>query len=91
MANAGVGAVESLGIDAIKLTHAFGEVGIGRFDEQVIMIGHLAISVTDPVKAPADFGKRIEPGYAIVVGQKNVLAPIAARGDVIKRAGEFES
>ena len=38
MADAGVGAVEALGIDAIKLAHALGEVGIGRFDEQVIMI-----------------------------------------------------
>ena len=55
------------------------------------MIGHLAIVVTHPVKALADLGKGIEPGYAIVVGQKNVLARIAARRDVIKRAGEFES
>ena len=55
------------------------------------MMSHLTIGVTDPVKAPADFGKRIEPGAAIVVGQKNILAPIAARSDVIKRAGEFES
>ena len=53
-------------------------------------MSHLTIGVTDPVKALADLGKRIEPGYAIVVGQKNVLAPIASRGDVIKRAGEFE-
>ena len=55
------------------------------------MMSHLTIGVTDPVKAPADFGKRFESGYAIVVGQKNILAPIAARSDVIKRAGEFES
>ena len=55
------------------------------------MMSHLTIGVADPVKAPADFGKRFESGYVIVVGQKNVLAPITARGDVIKRAGEFES
>ena len=90
MADAGMGAVEALGIDTIKLAHAFGEVGIGRFDEQVIMMGHLAIGVAHPVEALADLGKRFEPGEAIVVGQKNVLAPIAARGDVIKRAREFE-
>ena len=53
-------------------------------------MGHLAIGVTHPVEALAELGKRIEPGYAIVVGQKNVLAPLAARGDVIKGAGEFE-
>ena len=56
----------------------------------LIMMGHLALSVTHPVEALEDLGRRIEPGYAIVVGQKNVLAPIAARGDVIKRADEFE-
>ena len=55
------------------------------------MIGHLAIVVTHPVKALADLGKGIEPGQAIFAGQKNVLAPIATRGDVTKRAGEFES
>ena len=55
------------------------------------MMPHLTIGVTDPVKAFAGLGNRFEPGYAIVVGQKNVLAPIAARSDVIKRAGEFES
>ena len=54
-------------------------------------MSHLTIGVTDPVNAPADLGKRIEPGYAIVIGQKNILAPIAARSDVIMRAGEFES
>ena len=55
------------------------------------MVSHLTIGVTDPVKAPEDFGKRFESGYAIVIGQKNALAPIAARGDMTKRAGEFES
>ena len=55
------------------------------------MMSRLPIGVTDPVKALADLGKRFEPGYAIVIGQKNILVPIAARGDVIKRAGEFES
>ncbi len=35
--------------------------------------------------------KRFKPNEAIVIGQKNILASIAARGDVIKRAGEFES
>ena len=54
------------------------------------MMSRLTIGVTDPVKAPEDFGKRFESGYAIVVGQKNILAPIAARSDVIKRAREFE-
>ena len=56
----------------------------------LIMMGHLALSVTHPVEALEDLGRRIEPGYAIVVGQKNVLARIAARRDVIKRAGELE-
>ena len=51
---------------------------------------HLAIGVANPVEAPADLGKRFEPGEAIVVGQKNVPARIAARRDVIKRAGELE-
>ena len=55
------------------------------------MMSHLTIGVTDPVNALADLGKRFEPGKAMVVGQKNILASIAARGDVIKRAGEFES
>ena len=45
MADAGMGAVEALGIDTIKLAHAFGEVGIRRFDEQVIMILKTAVAI----------------------------------------------
>ena len=51
------------------------------------MMSHLTIGVTDPVKASADFGKHFEPGYAIVIGQKNILAPIATRIDVISAPG----
>ena len=42
--------VYPLRIDAVKLTHALGEISFRCFDYQMIMIGHLAVGVALPVK-----------------------------------------
>jgi hypothetical protein len=47
--------------------------------------------VERPVVAPTTLGKGFQPGFAVGVVVIDVLAPVAARGDVIKTAGEFQS
>ena len=84
-------AVESLGVYAVQLAHAFREVGIRCFDDQVIVVGHLAIGMAHPVEAFADFGESFKPGHTIFIRKENVLAPVSTRGNVIERAREFES
>ena len=38
MANPRVSAIESLGIDPVELPHAEGQVGVGCFDDEVVML-----------------------------------------------------
>jgi hypothetical protein len=52
--------VEALGVDAIELAHAFDEVAIGSFDDQMVMVSHLTISVDGPVEALADLPRDLQ-------------------------------
>jgi len=46
---------------------------------------------TSKAVALTTLGKGFQPGFAVGVVVIDVLAPVAARGDVIKTAGEFQS
>ena len=35
--------IKELGIDAVQLPHADGEIAVGSFNEQMIMVGHEAV------------------------------------------------
>lgn len=54
VADATMGTVESLGVNPIELSHALGEIAFDRFDHNVIVIGHLAPSMTYPIKPFTD-------------------------------------
>ena len=56
----------------------------------MIVIGHLAPGVDSPVVALAALGQGFQPGYAVDVIDKDILAPIPARGHVVETAREFE-
>ena len=86
-----VNAVEALRIHAVELAHAASEIGFGRFDQEMIVIGHLTPGVADPVEALADLAEDFKPADSIGVGQIDTFAPIATRGDVVDTAGKFES
>jgi len=45
-----VRAMDGLRIDAIELTHAASQVGVGRLDQQMVMIRHLAPGMATPVE-----------------------------------------
>ena len=38
-----------LSIDAVQLAHANGQIGVGRFDHEVVMVIHEAVGMADPV------------------------------------------
>ena len=58
---------------------------------QMVVVGHLAIGMDDPVEASADAAEHIDPIFAIFIAEENVFLPVSARGNVVKRAGKFES
>ena len=84
-------AIDPLAEDAVELPHARRKVALRGFDNQVVVIAHLAPGVERPVVAPTTLGKGFQPGFAVGVVVIDVLAPVAARGDVIKTAREFQS
>ena len=57
---------------------------------QMIVIGHLAPGVDGPVVALAALGQGFQPGFAVNVVDKDILAPIPPRGHVVETAREFE-
>ena len=46
-------AIESLCVDAVEELHSTRQVGFKRFDKQVVMVAHQAVSMTDPA-VPSD-------------------------------------
>jgi hypothetical protein len=84
-----VGPVESLGIDAVQLTHAFGEVAVGSFDEEVPVVPHLTVGVDYPVEALADLFQDLQPKFPIVIAQEYIVSPVPAGCDVVKGSGKL--
>ena len=84
-------AVECLGLDPIEMTHSCGKVAFDRFHHKMIMVGHLAPGMANPVKPDARLSQDIEPAQPVAVIEINILAPVATRGDVIEPACQFDS
>lgn len=78
-------------VNAIQLAHASRQVGLGRFDHQVVMIGHLALGMDRPVEALATLSERGQLLRAIGVVVINVFTPIPTRSHVIQRTGRLKS
>jgi hypothetical protein len=47
--------IEILGIYTIELVHPFGQVGVRRFNQQMILITHQAVGMAYPVIGITDF------------------------------------
>ena len=62
---------------------------LGVSTSKVIIIGHQAVGVADPVVATNHPGQRVEKQLAVGVGKKNFLARIAAARHIINRTGKF--
>ena len=59
--------IEELGVHSVQLAHADGQVAVRGFDEKMIMIGHEAVSVTDPVVSFVDVLEGVQKVLAVGV------------------------
>ena len=75
--------VKKLGIDAVKLSHAEGEVSVGRFDQEMVVVGHEAVGVAQPVITLVNMLKGVEKILAVLVVFEDSLLFVAARGNMI--------
>jgi len=89
MADSAMALVEELRIDSVQLAHAEGKIAVRRFYKQMIMIGHEAICVTDPMIPFVDMLKSVQKILAVYVVLENGLLFVAARRHVIDCTGVF--
>src|SRR5579859_1424106 len=83
--------VACLGKHSVQLAHAFGQVGIRGLDEQMVVVVHQAPGIAQPVELPDHLAEDAQKALPVGVVLEDVLAPVAARGDVIERVGEFDA
>jgi len=81
--------VKTLSVNAVELAHADGEIGLRRLHQQMIMIGHQAVRVADPMVATHHTGQRFQKQLAVGVGKKHFLLRVAAARQMIDRSGKF--
>ncbi len=86
-----VPAVDLLGVHPVELPHAGRKIAFGRFNDQMVVIGHLAPGVDRPVVALADLRQDVEPDLPVGIVQINIFPPITARRDMVQTTGEFQS
>lgn len=57
--------VDALREDTIDVPHASRQVGVRRFDDEVIVVGHQAVRMTDPRETIDDLTKQLEEGSSV--------------------------
>jgi hypothetical protein len=75
--------VKKLGIDAVQLPHPEGEVAIGCFDQKMIVVGHEAVGVAQPIITFVDVLKNVEEVLTILVVLEDHLLFVATRRNMI--------
>lgn len=81
--------VKELSIDSVQLPHAEGKVAIRCFNQEMIMVGHEAVGVAQPVIALVDVLKCVKEVLSVLVVLKNVLFFVATGSYVVNGAWVF--
>jgi hypothetical protein len=90
MAYPSVSAIEALCKYSVKLAHADRKIGLGCLNQQVIMIRHQTIRMTDPAVARYDMSEGLKKQLAVAVVEKDLLARITPTSQMINCAGKFQ-
>ena len=83
--------IDMLRIRPVELTYALRKICFDRFDQQMVVIGHLAKAMNDAVVAFTHLCKNLQPNSAIGFIAIDRIAPVTARRHVVQRAGKVES
>ena len=81
--------IEELRIHTVQLPHAEGKIALRGLDEKVVMVGHEAICVTDPIIPFVDVLEGIEEQLPIVVILENGFLLVPAGRHMVDSAGVF--
>ena len=83
--------VEGLGIDPIQLPHPQGEVPLRCLDEEMVMVLHKAVGMTEPVVASIHLVQKIEKGLPVLIIREDGPLVIASIGEVIDGPGALNA
>jgi hypothetical protein len=87
-----VARVEARRIAPVRIGHALPQpVRIGRDDQQMHMVRHQAPSPDLSLRLLRRHAQLIEIKAVIIIGKKHLLAPVAALGDVMGKAGNDDA
>jgi len=89
MAHAVVAPVVLLGVHAVELTHAAGEIGLRCFYQKVIMVVHKAVCMEKPPIAFDPIGKDYEKRPVVFGIGENILPGISPGGYMVEATFKF--
>jgi len=84
-----VALIESLGIDAVQLPHAYRQISVGCINKQMVMIVHQTVSMTEPVVSMSNIRKGIQEHLPVLIVSENCLSLIPSARDVIDSTWKF--
>ena len=80
-----VPAIESAGVNSQQPLHAFHQIGLGRFHDQMKVIGHQTQRMDLPPGAPTALAQGFDEPLPVLLILEDDLAPIPAAHQVIDR------
>jgi len=89
VAHALVAAIEPDGVTDVEPLHRLGEIGLGGFGQQMIMIGHEHVQAQAEAIHP--LGEQLQEVVAVTVVAEGEALFIAARRQVIPQTGALRA
>ena len=84
--------VDRLRKDAVQLPHALGEIRIRRLHQQVVVVGHEAVGMNQPIEALAGCTQHVQKRRPVAVGvaEKDTASLVSVGCHMIQRSGELQ-
>ena len=82
-------AIEPLRVDAVEELHSTRQVGFRRFDQQVVVVAHQAVPMTDPAVPNDDITENLYESSPVFVVEEDVFSRISTTGDVVEGSFVF--
>jgi len=84
-------AIRDLRVYPVQVTHSLRQVAVRRFNHEVIVVGHDAAGMANPIVAGHRLGQYIQKRLAVRVVLVDRLAPITPGGDMVEGAGKRDA
>lgn len=65
MADPLVATIEGLSVNAVQMPHAHGKIAVGRLNQEMVVVVHEAISMTNPVESINSTFKQQQKGLPV--------------------------